>query len=163
MKKGISRLIKNFFLLSVVCPFAFHSLITGTVSADTVQAVDVSSACPQKRKTPKAPVKEYSRVNPLPGTPENIKAGEQIFLKKATPIACQFCHGVKGDSKGDPDFESKPAARNFTCSEMMEAIPDGQLFWVIKNGSPNTAMPAFSDLSEESVWQVIHYIRQFAN
>jgi len=137
--------------------------MAGTASAETAQAVDVSSACPQERKTPRAPDKEYSRSNPLPKTPGNIKAEEIIFQKQATPIACQFCHGAKGDGKGDPDFESTPAARNFTCSETMNALPDGQLFWIIQKGSRNTAMPAFGDLSDTAVWQVIHYIRQFAN
>ena len=136
-------------------------LIAGTACAQTLQAVDVSSECPQKRKTPKAPENIYTRSNPLAQTIENISLGEQSF-QKASPIPCKTCHGLKGNGAGDPDFESTPPARNFTCSETMKVIPDGQLFWVIKNGSPKTSMPAFTDLSDEAVWQLVHYIRFLA-
>ena len=45
------------------------------------------------------------------------------------------------------------------CKETMQNIPDGQLFWIIKNGSPGTGMPAFSDLTDEQVWQLVILIR----
>ena len=52
-----------------------------------------------------------------------------------------------------------PPPRNFMCKETMQNIPDGQLFWIIKNGSPGTGMPAFSDLTDEQVWQLVILIR----
>jgi mono/diheme cytochrome c family protein len=118
--------------------------------------------CPQERKTQKAPAKFIKMENPLPADAANIKAGADLFNKKAKPIACKTCHGVKGDGKGDADFESTPPARIFTCNKTMEALPDGQLFWIIKNGSKNTSMFSFASLSDNQVWQLIHYIRQFA-
>jgi hypothetical protein len=45
---------------------------------------------------------------------------------------------------------------------MMKDIPDGQLFWIIKNGSPETGMMSFVGLPDEQVWQVIQYIRSLA-
>jgi mono/diheme cytochrome c family protein len=44
----------------------------------------------------------------------------------------------------------------------MNDIPDGQLFWIIRNGSKGTAMPAFKDLKDEQIWHLILYIRSFA-
>jgi len=44
----------------------------------------------------------------------------------------------------------------------MDSLPDGQLFWIIQNGSPGTAMPAFKGLADEQIWQLIHYIRHFS-
>ena len=118
--------------------------------------------CPQNRKTKSAPTKILKIENPIPKNPLNIKAGKSLYQRKAKPIACKTCHGINGDGIGDPSFESNPIPRNFTCSEMMETLPDGQLFWIIKNGSKNTSMFAFSDLSDNEIWQLIHYIRQFA-
>lgn len=118
--------------------------------------------CPQERKTKSAPAKFIKIKNPLPADAANIKAGEKLYLHQAKPIACQFCHGVKGDGQGDPNFASTPPARNFACTKTMKTLPDGQLFWIIKSGSKNTSMFAFSDLSDDQVWQVIHYVRQFA-
>jgi hypothetical protein len=44
----------------------------------------------------------------------------------------------------------------------MREIQDGQLFWVIKNGSPGTGMMSFGNLSDDEVWQLIHYIRSLS-
>ena len=118
--------------------------------------------CPQARKTNLAPTNFIYMKNPLPENFKNIKAGKLLYQGKATPIACKNCHGANGDGMGDPSFESNPPSRNFTCAETMEALSDGQLFWIIKNGSKNTPMFSFSDLSDSQTWQLIHYIRQFA-
>jgi mono/diheme cytochrome c family protein len=45
---------------------------------------------------------------------------------------------------------------------MMKDISDGQLFWIIKNGSLGTGMMPFSGLPDEQVWQLIHYVRSLA-
>lgn len=118
--------------------------------------------CPQYRNTPRAPSEFLKLKNPLELTYENIAEGKKMFLGKVKPIPCIVCHGKTGNGLGDPDFESFPPARNFTCSETMEKIPDGQLFWVLNNGVPRTAMPSFADLPEEKIWQLILYVRQFA-
>ena len=51
--------------------------------------------------------------------------------------------------------------RNFTCSQTMKDISDGQMFWIIKNGSPATGMPAYRFLSGDEIWKLILYIRHF--
>jgi mono/diheme cytochrome c family protein len=73
-----------------------------------------------------------------------------------------MCHGEKGDGKGVMGTALVPPPRNFTCGVMMNEIPDGQLYWVIKNGSPGTGMMSFAGLPDEQVWQLIHYIRSLA-
>ncbi len=118
--------------------------------------------CPQNRQTPTAPGNFLNMVNPLPFNEKSFKSGEKLYLEQAKPIACIFCHGVKGNGEGDPDFESTPPARNFSCAQTMKQLPDGQLFWIIRNGSPNTSMFAFSNFSDDQIWQLIHYIRQFS-
>jgi mono/diheme cytochrome c family protein len=122
----------------------------------------VFAECPQKRKTPTAPEAFQKMQNPLPLNDETLKAGETLFQLQGKPIACKACHGEKGDGKAESGFESTPPPRNFTCAETMKALPDGQLFWIIRNGSPKTSMFAFPSLSDKQVWQLIHYIRQFS-
>ena len=117
--------------------------------------------CSQTRKTPTAPQNFLSLQNPLPLNDKNLKAAEKLFQEKTKPIACKFCHGITGNGQSDPDFESTPSARNFTCAATMDKLPDGQLFWIIKNGSKNTSMFSFSDLSDNQIWQLVHYIRTF--
>lgn len=155
MGKGIfeNRAYKRSVHILVIC------LVMVLAQPDSVSA---ASECPQTRKTPTAPKEFLTKKNPLPLNDKVLKAGETIFQLQGKPITCKTCHGVKGDGKSEADFESTLPARNFTCVETMGALPDGQLFWIIRNGSPNTSMFAFPSLSDRQVWQLIHYIRQFS-
>lgn len=114
--------------------------------------------CPQPRSTAKAPEGIYESSNPLKNTPENIEEGRLLFQLNAQPT-CTMCHG-SGDGLGMMSGGLNPPPRNFMCKETMENIPDGQLFWIIKNGSPGTGMPAFSELADEQIWSLILFIRQ---
>lgn len=120
-------------------------------------------ACVQPRKTAKAPDTFLAMKNPLPASDEVFEAGKALFQKFAKPAACAMCHGEKGDGKGVMGAALVPPPRNFTCNAMMKDIPDGQLFWVIKKGSPGTGMMSFSGLSDDKVWQLVHYIRSLAH
>ena len=120
--------------------------------------------CPQERRTPTAPAEFLSLRNPRAGSPQASAAGRALFLKEARPLPCKLCHGARGDGRGDPDFDSTPPARNFTCAATMNALSDGQLFWIIRNGSPKTAMPAYKgSLSDTDIWNLITYIRSLAS
>jgi len=122
-----------------------------------------SGICPQKRNTRQAPSGERNRKNPIEKSPENIAKGKMLYYKQARPTACGLCHGLRGNGNGRLAPGLEPAPRNFTCSPTMQEIPDGQLFWIIGNGSRGTAMPAHKNtLSEKEIWQLIHFIRQFA-
>jgi cytochrome c553 len=126
--------------------------------------------CPQRRNTAKAPADYLSRTNPLPASPEVLAAAERSYPGKSKSVPCLFCHGAKGDGKGYLASQYVPRPRNFTCKEIMSDLPDGQLFWIIQNGSPDTAMPpqtgssmpAYRNLTDEEIWQLVRYIRNFA-
>ena len=121
-----------------------------------------SGICPQPRKTVTAPEQYLKLKNPLEVTPQNILAGKTLFRVDAEPTACKVCHGVSGDGLGILFHRVEPKPRNFTCVHTMDDLPDGQLFWVIKNGSPGTAMPSFSYLEDDQIWQLILYLRSFS-
>lgn len=119
-------------------------------------------ACVQPRQVVKVPDDFLTKTNPLPTSAGTVQAGKELFLKTAQPVACAMCHGEKGDGKGIMGAALVPPPRNFTCGAMMKDIPDGHLFWIIKNGSPGTGMMSFAGLPDEQVWQLIHYIRSLA-
>ena len=118
--------------------------------------------CVQKRKTPQAPSNVLKLTNPLETTPENIAAGEMLYKKGAKPLACSQCHGRRGKGKGKMATGMTPKPRDFSCRTMMKDIPDGQLFWIIKNGSKGTAMMGFKALKDNQIWQLVSYIRKLA-
>ena len=98
--------------------------------------------------------------NPLDATPENIEQGKALFLGKAF---CATCHGRDGRGLGDiPGLRGK-LPRNFTDQAWQAARADGELFWILKNGSPGTDMAPFVPLvlTEEEAWQVLLYVRSF--
>ena len=117
--------------------------------------------CPQNRTTPDAPAKFAELKNPLEATEKRIKKGEVLFIDTAQPMQCLHCHGARGDGTGELGLQADPPARNFTCTETMKSISDGQMFWAIKNGIEGTAMPAYPDLADWQIWVLIHYVRQF--
>jgi len=123
-----------------------------------------SGICPQSRKTEKAPSRYTLKQNPLFATSKNIKRGKLLYQMEAKPTACKMCHGIRGNGNGLLARGLEPAPRNFTCEDTMKSLSDGQLFWVIKNGSKGTAMPAHKfTLSDKDIWQVIHYLKRFSH
>lgn len=118
--------------------------------------------CDQERNTIQAPDEIRHLVNPLKFTTGTISAGESLYQKQAEPVACARCHGKDGDGLGPMANMFNPPPRNFTCAETVNNIEDGQLFWIIRNGSPNTSMPAFDKLEDEQIWQLVTYLRELA-
>lgn len=90
--------------------------------------------------------------NPLAGDSRAAKAGEYEFR-----INCALCHGLgaRGGGRG-PDLTR--AVKKHTHS-------DAEMFQVISNGIPGTAMPANGTngqgvgMTDEEIWQIITYIR----
>jgi mono/diheme cytochrome c family protein len=121
-----------------------------------------SGVCPDPRKTPKAPADFLKLINPLAASKANVNAGKKLFQETAKPLACKQCHGEQGDGRGPLGGGLIPSPRNFTCGQTMNDISDGQLFWIIKKGSPGTGMMAFAGLPDDQVWQLIQYIRTLA-
>ncbi len=123
------------------------------------QGAGGTGVCPQPRSTPAAPEKFLKMTNPLPSTQSNILAGKEIFQFEAQPTACKVCHGAVGNGLGPMATGAMPLPRNFTCAENMKDISDGQMFYIITHGSQGSIMPAYLNLSDEQVWQLITFIR----
>ena len=100
--------------------------------------------------------------NPYPATSENIEKGKHIFHGKAF---CVTCHGRDGKGLGNiPGLRGK-LPRNFTDTTWQATRTDGELFWILKNGSPGTDMASFIPLvlTEKEAWHVVLYVRSFGN
>ncbi len=98
--------------------------------------------------------------NPFPSTPERLEQGKKIFHGKAF---CVTCHGKDGKGLGNiPGLRGK-LPRDFTDTVWQAARTDGELFWILKNGSPGTDMAPFIPLvlTEEEAWHVLLYVRAF--
>ncbi len=97
------------------------------------------------------------------GDPEK---GEQIYSRR-----CVLCHGDEGDGLGPAAERLNPPPRDFTAgtykimsTDFEEMIPsDEDIFRMIRDGMPDTAMPGWADLlSEQEMWDLVAYIKIFA-
>ena len=110
--------------------------------------------------TPRVPPEQLETIqeieSPFETTPERIEEGRKIFFGKGL---CVTCHSKNGKGVRMPGH----APRNFTDAKWQDARTDGELMWVLKNGSPGTGMPqrVGKVLTEEEGWNVIQFIRTF--
>lgn len=118
--------------------------------------------CPQPRSTVQAPDEYYALSMPTASTNANPQSAKPVFEGNADSVNCAICHGKKGDGRGALAAQYDPPPRNFACAKTINGVPDGQLFWIIRFGSPGTAMPPHKALKDEQVWQLILYLRQLA-
>lgn len=151
--------MKRVFILVLLIEAIF--IVNMMVNAWAVEK-KITENCPQIRNTKIAPQEYRKKINPLRNEPRHLKKGKVLFYIKAKPVACKHCHGMLGDGNGSMALSMNPKPRNFTCTETMSKLSDGQLFWVIKNGSKGTAMSAHKYLSEKKIWQLVLYIRSLA-
>ncbi|MFQ5437849.1 MAG: c-type cytochrome [Paracoccaceae bacterium] len=122
-------------------------------------------------------------VSGVPGQAKNVPSGPmpeatEAFVEKghATYIRrCSFCHGLLGDGNGPAADYLDPRPRDFTLgtfkfrtTQSGELPTNEDLFRTVSRGLNGTAMQAFDSdvikngLSEEERWQVIAYVKTFA-
>lgn len=114
----------------------------------------------EPRVPPDKRVEVNQLTSPHSDSAETIAEGKVLYEGKGT---CVNCHGQSGKGDGPIGQVLKPPARDLTDCEFQKARSDGELFWVIKNGSPGTGMVPLvpAALNESEAWKVIGYLRSF--
>ena len=88
---------------------------------------------------------ERARKNPYANQPDAIAAGARMFADH-----CAKCHG--------PDALGRRKRPSLRSKEVQQAT-EGELFWILRNGSLRRGMPSWSSLPEPSRWQVVAYVK----
>ena len=136
----------------------------GISAALLMLSVSVVGAEEREPLKPRVPTDQMSEAkamkNPVAVTPENIAKGKALFEGKGT---CFNCHGKEGKGQGPAGAILNPSPRDFTNCKFHKKRKDGELFWVIKNGSAGTGMVALipAAINEEEAWTIINYERSF--
>lgn len=98
--------------------------------------------------------------------PGNIDSGREVYNKR-----CVWCHGEEGEGTGVEEDRLNPPPRAFSegwykikTTAFDDDIPnDEDLFRMIRDGMPGTAMPGWSDIiTEQDMWDLVAYIKTFA-
>lgn len=84
------------------------------------------------------------------------KRGERLFLAN-----CAFCHGADGTGKNWIGAFMEPHPRNLTDPGVMAGMTRSRLIAAIRDGLPNTSMPAWkSVLNEAEIRAVAAYVNR---
>lgn len=122
-----------------------------------------STAAERHMMPPRVPADKLAEAraltNPVPDSPDVVEKGKALYEGKG---GCVTCHGKSGMGDGPAAESLDPSPRNFHHHGFWRHRTEGEVFWVIKNGSPGTSMIGFNGtLSDEEIWTVIHYLSTF--
>jgi mono/diheme cytochrome c family protein len=138
-------------------------VIACTTMAGVAVAEPDPRNCPQPRFTGKAPDEFYNLKSAVAPGEADARLGEKLYFDGATDrFSCATCHGSKGDGRGEMAKQYDPRPRNFACAQTINGVPDGQLFWIIRFGSPGTGMPPHKHFTDDQIWQLVAYVRGLA-
>jgi mono/diheme cytochrome c family protein len=94
----------------------------------------------------KVPGPYRDKSNPYRDQPDAVAAGRRVFEDH-----CAHCHGT--DAEGT---KKRPSLRS---ARVQQEATEGDLFWLLKNGSMGYGMPTWAKLGDPQIWQVITYVR----
>jgi mono/diheme cytochrome c family protein len=128
------------------------------------QSVPVLFGAERHMMQPRVPADKLAEAraltSPLPDSPEVAEKGRALYHGKGT---CVNCHGTEGAGDGPVASSLNPTPRNFQHYGFWRHRTEGEVFWVIKYGSPGTSMIGFGDqLTDEEIWSIIQYERSFS-
>ena len=135
--------------------------IAAAVMFLSVSVVGAEEKDPTKPRVPPDQMADAKALkNPVATSPESIAKGKALYEGKGT---CFNCHGKGGDGQGEAGKILNPSPRDFTNCKFHKKRKDGELMWVIKNGSPGTGMVSLvpAAITEEEAWHIINYERSF--
>jgi cytochrome c5 len=98
------------------------------------------------------------------GVPNPVKAtaDSQAKAKAIYEIDCAMCHGDKGNGQTDLAKSMSLSNVDFTDPKNLEGKADGDLFDIIRNGKDKMPPEAAGRANDDTVWNLIIYIRKFA-
>lgn len=112
-----------------------------------------SSAC----SDPDAKLPEAYRRLAVPAaqleSPAARERGRALFLEH-----CALCHGDRADGHGVRQQALSTPPRDFTDRAWKARTSPRRVFYVIREGSPGTAMPAWKVLDDGQTWDLTAYL-----
>jgi len=79
--------------------------------------------------------------------------GRALFLQH-----CALCHGERADGRGVRRQGLSSSPRDFTDPEWRRRTSPRRVYYVIREGSHGTAMPAWKSLEEADTWDLSAYL-----
>lgn len=84
----------------------------------------------------------------------DLGKGQQLYAQ-----LCVACHGAQGAGDGPLAAELDPAPTNFVDGDRIASISPFQAYNTIHMGVEGTSMQAYSQLSEQEVWDLAFFVK----
>jgi mono/diheme cytochrome c family protein len=93
--------------------------------------------------------------------PVKPTAASTAQAKKTYGYDCAMCHGSEGAGKGDLAVDMKLKLPDYRDPAALKDKTDGELFYIIKNGTGD--MPPEGERAKpDEIWNLVIYVRSFA-
>ena len=102
-------------------------------------------------------------IVPWPGESfePDTEVGRTLFLEN-----CASCHGPEGRGDGPQELVDergrKIRARDLSSGDFRGGEELDEIYKRIRAGMPGTPMPAQASLSDDEIWQLVHYVHSIA-
>jgi mono/diheme cytochrome c family protein len=129
--------------------------VAGRGFSARAQPTRIEEAIALQLRSLATPADARERRNPLPVSPENVRAGMEHFADH-----CAICHGNDGSGKTSIGAGLYPKPPDLRASRS-QGLSDGELFYIIENGVRLTGMPAFGGAGADpnDSWRLVTFIR----
>ncbi len=94
----------------------------------------------------KVPAKDHEKTNPLHGDADAVSAGRRVYNDH-----CSHCHGE--NQQGN---KKRPPLRS---ARIQQEATEGDLHWLLVNGSMGHGMPSWAKLGDPQIWQLISFLK----
>ncbi|HYX21912.1 MAG TPA: cytochrome c, partial [Thermoanaerobaculia bacterium] len=105
---------------------------------------------------------ERSVSKRAPKTQNPIARGDAGALREGREHyreMCVVCHGAPGVDASEIGEGLNPPAPDLTLGRI-QALSDGELFWIVQNGIRMSGMPAFGATHRDrQIWEIVAFLR----
>jgi len=88
---------------------------------------------------------------------EARERGRRLFLEH-----CALCHGVEADGRGVRREGLSSPPRDFTDPTVRRKLTPRRMYFAIREGVRDTAMPSWKALDEGQTWDLVAFLRSVA-
>jgi predicted CXXCH cytochrome family protein len=154
-KQLLGRAALAVLALALVVAFAGYRYVVGGGMRARQEPSAIEGFLAGKLVTLGIPSGDRARVDPLASavTTGDVAAGRDLYQAH-----CDVCHGHDGAGKTAAGGGMYPPPARLQ-SDALAKRTDGDLFYLIRNGIRNTAMPGWQ-LPDRETWQLVLYVRK---